>query len=121
MYLDFSATEPELLSAKKMKKTSVNKNFDHSRVIFVHYQFENGYNHMLKKLISLFTYIPSTIQMIIITLEPEASMCNQHFAEQFQRLMHFKHLVKTLVVFIRKEDKEKIIQKLFTGRGSEYR
>ena len=36
-------------------------------------------------------------------------MCNQHFAEQFQRLMHFKHVAKTMVVFIRIEDKEAII------------
>lgn len=35
--------------------------------------------------------------------------------------MNFKHLVKTLVVFIRAEDKAIIISKLFSGKGSEYK
>lgn len=80
-YIDFAPNEPELYSSKKMKKLSPHKQFENAKVIFVHYQYENGYNHILKKLISLFAYMPPTIQMIIVTLEPNASMCNQHFAE----------------------------------------
>ena len=59
--------------------------------------------------------------MIIVSLEPNATMCVQHFAEQFQRLMIFKNFSKTLVTFIRHEDKGKIMSKLFAGKGSEYK
>ena len=113
-------TEPEVITFKKMKKIAPSRQFDGAKCIFVNYTYENDYNHILAKLLSLFPFMPNTLQMLIISLEPGASKVNSEFAEHFQRLLHFKHQAKAHVFFIRHEDKEKIVSHLFTGKGADH-
>jgi uncharacterized protein YktA (UPF0223 family) len=54
-------TEPEVISYKKMKKISPSKQFEGAKCIFINFMYENDYNHILAKLLSLFTFMPSTL------------------------------------------------------------
>ena len=78
-------TEPELLPANKIRKHPRLKawNFEDAKIIFVNFQFENSYNHIMTKLISLVAEIPTHIQALIVSLPPEATFCDSHLAEQF--------------------------------------
>lgn len=120
-YIDMAPTEPEVITYKKLKKIAPHKQFDGAKCIFVNFTYENDYNHILSKLLSLFQFMPNTLELLIIALEPGATKVNTEFAEHFQKLLHFKHQAKAHVFFIRHEDKEKIISNLFTGKGADYK
>jgi hypothetical protein len=60
-YIDMAPTEPEVITYKKMRKIAPSKQFDGAKCIFVNYTFENDYNHILAKLVSLFSFMPSTL------------------------------------------------------------
>jgi len=82
-YIDMAPTEPEIITFKKMKKIAPSRQFEGAKCIFVNYTYENDYNHILAKLLSLFPFMPSTLQLLIISLEPGASKVNSEFAEHF--------------------------------------
>ena len=72
-YIEFAPTEPEIMSLKKMRKLSFHKKFDDAKVIFVHYQYEYSYNHLLQKLLSLVPVMPAGLQALIISMPPDAT------------------------------------------------
>jgi len=76
--------------------------------LFVHFQHEFGYNHILAKLISLASIMPGGLALLIVTLPPNATYCDSSLAEHLQRAMYAKHTVATQVVFVRFEDKQMI-------------
>jgi len=69
------------MSFKKMKKLSFNKKFGEAKVIFVQYQYENSYNHLLQKLLSLVQVMPQGLQMLVISMPPGATYLDTHMAE----------------------------------------
>tara|TARA_B110000285_G_C15026941_1_gene564631 strand:+ start:634 stop:849 length:216 start_codon:yes stop_codon:yes gene_type:complete len=67
----------------KIKKTHINKKKpfgDESdginKLLFVNFQFENSYDHLLTKLIPLVRAIPSSVQAMVISLPPDATFCD---------------------------------------------
>ena len=86
-YNDMAPTEPEVITARRMRKLAPSKMIDGAKCLFINFTFENDYNHILAKFISLFALMPSSLQLLIISLEPDATKVNTEFAEHFQRLM----------------------------------
>jgi len=57
------------------------KKFENSQAILINYQFENNYNHILTKLLSLVVILPQSLQLIIVSLPPDATFCDSLLAE----------------------------------------
>jgi hypothetical protein len=57
------------------------KNFGDSKALFVNYQYEEGYNHFLTKLISMISVMPENLRLIIFSLPQGASYVDTHLAE----------------------------------------
>ena len=113
------------MGAKKLKKTSLHKKYDGAKVIFLNYQYESSYNHIISKFISLIQVMPSGCKAIIISLPESATFIDSQLAEHLQRLMFFKHGNaaeggQCLVLFIRQQDKQMIINQIFEGKGAEH-
>lgn len=56
----------------------------------VNYHYENNYNHILMKLISLVNMIPNRLELLIVSLPPDATFVDTSLAEYFQRVMYQK-------------------------------
>jgi hypothetical protein len=104
-----------------MRKLAPSKMVDGAKCIFVNFIYENDYNHILSKFLSLYQYMPSTLQILILSLEPGASKVNTEFAEHFQRLMQFKFNIKCHVFFIKYEDKQKILSQMTMSKDESNR
>jgi hypothetical protein len=71
---------PEQMKASKIKK-QVKRTFGDeadstSKLLFVNFQFENSYNHILTKLIPLVRTIPGSVLAMVISLPPDATFCD---------------------------------------------
>jgi len=106
-------------NANRMKKacSEFTKLFSESRALFVDFQYENSYNHILNKMVSFVNLMPETLQLLIIGLPKGATFIDTHLAETFQKMLYFKKNkdAKCLVVFIRHEDKEEIKKVIYKG------
>jgi len=83
LYIEFAPTEIDMyVNSNKMKKacSEFGKLFSESKALFVNYQYENSYNHMLNKLVSLVSILPETIKVLIIGLPKDATFINPHMA-----------------------------------------
>lgn len=81
------------------------KEFSDSKAIFIHYQYEDSYNHILNKLISLISMLPDALKVLIVGLPPNASYIDSHLAEHLQRILLLKKSAQCLVLFIRYDEK----------------
>lgn len=87
----------------------------------MNYHWEYNYNHILKKLISLVSVMPSRLQLLLITMPPGCTYVDTSLAEYFQRVMWAKHEQETMVLFIKYEDKQEILNRAgYTGIDSKY-
>ena len=111
------------MGLKKIRKTHFVKELENQdgRVIFVNFQYENGYNHMIQKLIGLINVLPSSIQAIILGLPPNATYIDTHLAEILQKLLMYKHSASAVILFVKHEDKQKLLDNLYFGKGSTQR
>lgn len=82
MYQDFTPQDAEIISIKRLKKLDFKKQFEDAQVLFINYQYENSYNHILTKLLSLAAIMPTMLQAIIVGLPPNATFVDTHIAEQ---------------------------------------
>lgn len=105
--MELAPVEPENLPPKKVAKLAFCKTFESARVIFLNYQYEYSYTHILTKLLSLVPVLPEGLALLIVGLPPGASFCDSLLADTFQRNMGVQYPSSTaaLVMFIRYEDK----------------
>ena len=96
------------------------KKYDTAKILFVNYQYEGNYNHILNKFVSLIAVMPSTLKAVILTLPEGATYLDSTLAEHLQRLLLLKHQTNCLVLFIRHEDKQMILDRIYAGRGLEH-
>lgn len=124
-YIDDAPTlgtdDPELWNLKKMKTLRFEKDFRDQSVLFVHYQYEGDYNHILTKLVSLVPVMPATLKLLIVGMPENATKLDTSIAQRFQQMMKGKHRQPTLVLFVQNPDKIALLEEIFTGRGSDHR
>ena len=93
MYVELAPTEVDLYAnLPKLRKacSEFSKNFGESKALFVNYQYEDGYNHLLSKLISLIMVLPDNLRLLILGLPQGATYVDTHLAEHLQRMLHLK-------------------------------
>lgn len=103
-----------------MRKLSFRNQFEEAKAIFINFQYEFSYNHILNKLISLVSIINKQISTIIVGLPPKTPFVDMHLAEKLQKTLAFKGS-KCLVLFILQEDKQMLLNEMFKGRGKTFK
>lgn len=121
--MELAPTEPELLTGPKLRKCTFNKKFEGAQVLFVNYQYEQNYHHILTKLVSLISILPPALVLLVVTLPPNATYVDTTLAEHLQRMMPAKHGdgANTLVLFIKHSDKNHLVENIFAGKGADYK
>lgn len=119
--------EPDVVNKAKIKRIiqrepRYNKQLNPDTTVFiVNYHYENNYNHILTKLISLVSQMPNRLELLIVTLPPDATFVDSSLAEMFMRVMWTKHGQATQVLFIKYQDKLDILNQAgYTGCDSKY-
>lgn len=83
--------------------------------------YENNYNHIMMKLISLMQIMPNRLELLIVSMPPNATYVDTSLGEYFQRLMYQKWEQHTFVLYIRHDDKLNIFNKSgYEGCDSKY-
>lgn len=81
LYNDYAPEFPDIISAKKMRKLQFTRQFAEARVLFVNFQYDHSYDHVLTKLMSLYQQVPATVQAVIVGLGPNATFVDTTVAE----------------------------------------
>ena len=119
-YNEEAPTNPLSWSKKRIHKLPFRLNMEEAEVLFVNFQYQDSPKTILEKFMGLVTIMPKSLRLIILTMPPNAvKMDFRGMAENLQMMYQELNKITCFVLFIRHEDKLKITQQLYVGRGGE--
>ena len=65
---------------KKMKTLRFAKDFHDASVLFANYQYEDDYNHILTKLVSLVPVLPASLKLLVVAMPEKATKLDTSIA-----------------------------------------